>query len=306
MKKLPALKQLQHLLALHVHQHFGRAAAACFISQSTLSASIGQLEAMLELPLLERDHKSFIFTAAGKEIVERSKEIIQNCSDLVDSAKNNKQPMQGNLSIGCIPTIAPFILTELLAASSKIYPALSIFLREDTTDSLLNQLSLGKLDLLILAFPLPVPEFSSMILAEDPFHLVWSAERFKDEMIRDMDSWPDKSIFLLDSEHCLTRHTLQACHLKASEKIHPFFSTSLHTLIQMVQSEKGITWLPELAIHSGILKESSLHSRVMDQANASRKIGIVWRNAFNNKETISNFALLLKNVLIKKLSQTQA
>ena len=112
MKNLPSLKNLYYLVHLHQEQNFNRAAKICFVSQSTLSSGIQNLEEQLGYQLIERDHKSFMFTAIGEEVVERARNILTDVDDLVELVKNQGEPMTGEIRLGCIPTIAPFLLTR--------------------------------------------------------------------------------------------------------------------------------------------------------------------------------------------------
>ncbi|MGM9452620.1 hydrogen peroxide-inducible genes activator [Legionella bozemanae] len=300
MRRLTSLKQLHYLISLYDHQHFGHAAAACFISQSTLSAAITSLEETLEAQLLERDHKTFLFTPLGEEIVRRSRLIIEQSNDLVDYAQSQGKVMQGKFYLGVIPTIAPFILSELQDLCQQLYPELTLFIREDTTENVLNYLSEGKLDLVILALPYPTQDFQTQILCKDYFKLVlpqtWSHKGFDQEI----NKLPENSIFLLEKEHCLTGHALQACQLKESKKINHFFATSLHTLIQMVSHQPGITFLPDLAINSGILTGTDLVSLPLKTNHAYREIGTAWRTTSHKTQNYILLTELIKQIVIKK------
>jgi LysR family hydrogen peroxide-inducible transcriptional activator len=300
MRRLPSLKQLQHLVELYHHQHFGRAADACFISQSTLSASINNLEDILESQLLERDHKTFLFTPLGEEVVRRSRLILQASEALTDYAKSQGKPMQGELRLGCIPTIAPFILREVLAACRQDYPDLKLLIREDTTDNCLKQLEEGKLDVIILALPYPTRGVETLSLSKDWFRLVLSKNWLNRGFEHDQSFWPDNSIFLLEKEHCLTGHAIQACHLKNENKINPFFATSLQTLTQLVASELGVTFLPQLAITSGILDGTNLTSLPLAHDEAYREIGLAWRSTSGRLQTFHLMAELVARVLKEK------
>ncbi|QMT61275.1 hydrogen peroxide-inducible genes activator [Legionella sp. PC997] len=300
MSRLISLKQLHYLITLYDHQHFGRAAAACFISQSTLSAAITSLEETLEAQLLERDHKTFIFTPLGEEIVRRSRFIIEQSNDLVDYARNQGKVMQGPFYLGVIPTIAPFILSDLQNLCQQLYPELILFIREDTTDNVLDDLSKGKLDLVILALPYPTQEFKTHVLCKDYFKLVLPKSWSNKGLDKEISQLPENSIFLLEKEHCLTGHALQACQLKESKQINRFFATSLHTLIQMVSHQPGITFLPNLAINSGILTGTDLVSLPLKGAHAYREIGVAWRSTSHKKHDYTLLTKLIKQIVVAK------
>ncbi|WP_392538899.1 hydrogen peroxide-inducible genes activator [Legionella sp. 227] len=300
MSRLASLKQLHYLITLYDHQHFGRAAAACFISQSTLSAAITNLEETLEAQLLERDHKTFLFTPLGEEIVRRSRLIIEQSNDLVDYARNQGKVMQGNFYLGVIPTIAPFIISELQNLCQKIYPNLALFIREDTTDNVLRYLGEGKLDLVILALPYPTQDFQTQILCKDYFKLVLPKTWLHQGFDKKISQLPESSIFLLEKEHCLTGHALQACQLKESKKINHFFATSLHTLIQMVSHQPGITFLPNLAINSGILTGTDLVSVPLKTDHAYREIGVAWRTTSHKTQNYTLLTELIQQIVVEK------
>ena len=300
MSKLVSMKQLHYLITLHDHQHFGRAAAACFISQSTLSAAITNLEETLGAQLLERDHKTFLFTPLGEEIVRRSRLIIEQNNDLVDYAKNQGKVMQGKFYLGVIPTIAPFIISELQNLCQKTYPNLALFIREDTTDNVLRYLGEGKLDLVILALPYPTQEFHTQILCKDYFKLVLPKTWLHQGFDKEISQLPESSIFLLEKEHCLTGHALQACQLKESKKINHFFATSLHTLIQMVSHQPGITFLPNLAMNSGILTGTDLVSVPLKTDHAYREIGVAWRTTSHKTQNYALLTELIQQIVVAK------
>jgi LysR family hydrogen peroxide-inducible transcriptional activator len=296
MKRLPTLKQLQHLVTLFDYQHFGKAADACFISQSTMSASIVQLEDTLGIQLLERDHKTFIFTPLGESIVQKSRALIENSQELMDYVKNEGKPMHGALRLGCIPTIAPFIMSALVSVCHKTYPELKLLIREDTSDNLLHSLEIGEIDVIILALPYPTKNLQTHTLCEDPFKLVLPITWVDKIEEKEVDSWPDECIFLLEKEHCLTGHALQACALKNNKKINPFFASSLHTIVQMVIAELGVTIFPQLAIKSGILAGSNLMTLALPPT-AYREIGMAWRTTSYKQDSYRLLADLVQKVI---------
>lgn len=300
MRKLTSLKQLHYLVTLYEHQHFGRAAQACYISQSTLSAAITNLEEILEAQLLERDHKTFLFTSLGEEIVRRSRLILEQSDELVDYAQNQDQLMRGKFYLGVIPTIAPFILKELQDLCQQLYPDLTLFIREDTTDNVLKYLGEGKLDLVILALPYPTQDFHTRVLCKDYFKLVLPQSWLNQGVEPEISKLPENSVFLLEKEHCLTGHALQACQLKESAKINHFFATSLHTLIQMVSHQPGITFLPQLAINSGILTGTNLTAVPLKNDKSYRELGVAWRTTSHKTAIYNQLASLIKQILSAK------
>jgi LysR family transcriptional regulator, hydrogen peroxide-inducible genes activator len=300
MKRLPSIKQLQYLLALHEHQHFGRAAEACFIGQSTLSAAIANLEETMHAQLLERDHKTFIFTPLGEDVVRQSRHIVEQCEELTDYAKCQGKPMAGPFRLGCIPTIAPFVLGEVMAQCRIDYPELQLLLREDTSDNSLHALAEGRLDMVLLALPYETGTFHTEVLAQDAFKLLLHKDWQNRGFNQDISQWPDESIFLLEREHCLTGHAVKACELEDSRKVNPFFATSLHTLMQMVNNKLGVTFMPQMAINSGVLEGTELITQAPGAGNAYRDIGVAWRPTSTKARSYRLMADLIAIVLAQK------
>ena len=170
--KWPNLKHLHYLVILQQEQHFHRAARICHVSQSTLSTAIQNLEELFGSQLLEREHKNFVFTPFGLELVERSKALLSDANELVDFAQNAGNWQAGKLKIGVIPTIAPFIFERLINTVKQSFPDILLQLQEDTTDNLLKMLKDGELDLLILALPMETPGCKQLVLGHDRFHLI--------------------------------------------------------------------------------------------------------------------------------------
>lgn len=298
MNKLPSLKNLSYLLALHQHQNFNRAAQACFVSQSTLSSGIQNLEEQLGCQLIERDHKSFLFTGMGEEIVERARAILTSTEELVNHAQSQGKVMEGPLRLGCIPTIGPFILGALSRQLREHYPKLELQIREDTTQQLMNFLRDGDLDILIVALPIDLQGNQQWVVGQDPFKMVLShdmAALVGEPVI--YNKLPDKSIFLLEKEHCLTDHAVTACRLGNREKVNPFTASSLHSLVQMAGSLNGATFVPQMAIDAGILHGTELTTVDPMDGKAYREIGLVFRPTTSRRQTFRKLAEALAALL---------
>ncbi|HET8817043.1 MAG TPA: hydrogen peroxide-inducible genes activator [Pseudidiomarina sp.] len=304
MSKLPSLKNLSYLLALHQHQNFNRAAQACHVSQSTLSSGIQNLEEQLGCQLIERDHKSFLFTGMGEEVVDQARRILTATEELLYFAQSQGKIMEGPLRMGCIPTIAPFILGDLSKSLQRNYAKLSLNIREDTTANLLHLLRNGELDVVVLALPMDIQGNQSYLLGRDPFKLVMHkqlAESLKEPI--DYSQLPDQSIFLLEREHCLTGHAVAACELAESVKINPFTATSLHSLVQMADAGRGATFIPQMAIDRGILNGTDLVALQPRGQQASREIGLIYRPTTNRRQTFRKLAECIADLLPERLLQ---
>jgi len=297
--KLPNLKHLNYLLALDKHQHFNNAAQACFVSQSTLSSAILKLEEQLSCQLLERDHKSFIFTSHGKQIVALAKQLLLNANDLVAFAKQQGEHDVGSIRIGCIPTIAPFLLTDLVRLCKQQLPKLELYLREDTTENLMLQLEQGEIDCAILALPISKHNFSTKILGKDRFFIAGDKRLIKNfKHSSNYQSLPERSVFLLNKEHCLTEHAVSACQLADASRINSFSASSLATLVQMTAFHHGVTFLPKMAVDKGIGEPENLLIEVM-QDDVYREIGMIWRKSSMREQTFMALGNLV-TMLIEK------
>lgn len=275
--RLPNLKHLYYLTVLHKEQHFLRAAQKCNVSQSTLSAAIQNLEETIGQQLLERDHKTFVFSDFGEALVERSKTLLQQTQDWQVFAQSSGDWQTGSLKLGVIPTIAPFLFEPLIKAISSTLPNIQLKLLEDTTENLLSKLADGELDALILALPMKTPGCKQLVLGKDPFHLI--AHKEKAALLPnnvDIDQLEQNSIFLLQKEHCLTEHAVSACGLAHKAQVSSLTANSLHTLVTLVNSQMGYTFLPSMALQQGILNSTNVVALPPDEG-AFREIGLVWR-----------------------------
>ena len=276
MKPQPSLRQLRHLVALAEHSHFGRGAAACLVTQSALSASLKELESLLDASLIERTKRSVMVTPLGCDMVARAREILSHVDDLVDAA-GGVEPLCGELRLGVIPTIGPFLLPRVLPALRDAHPELSLYLREDQTAALLDRLVRGDLDAVLMAYPYDHARLDHMIFADDPFlvampldHPLAAHERIEQRALG------AETLLLLEEGHCLRDHALAACDWQGAEREAAFQATSLHTLVQMVDNRLGLTLLPKLAVDGGITRGTRLTLRPL-AGSVSRQIGLAWR-----------------------------
>lgn len=301
MTKWPSLKQLHYAVTLYETRHFSEAAERCFVSQSTLSKGIQNLEQLIGCPLYEKkDKKSpLVFTLAGEKVVKQGRELLAKSQDLLElGSLCQGGNMQGQLRVGCIPTIAPFLLGNLVQKINFQFPQLTLLLREDTTGNLLKALRHGDLDVLILAMPVDIDGMECRIVGQDPFRMIISRQQANDIRIPfRYDDLPDESVFLLENEHCLTEHAVSACRLTKKEKINPFSATSLHTLVQMVANGLGTTFIPQMAIDHGLLDNQNLVVIKPPGKNAYREIGLIWRPTSNRIDTFEALAKVVEGLL---------
>ena len=284
-KHLPSLTQLRHLVAVADHRHFGKAAAACFITQSSLSASIKELETILGKTLIERTRRSVMVTPLGEESVSRARKVLSDVEEIVDLVNASGDPLVGTLRLGVIPTIGPFLLPKVLPALRRAYPELKLFLREEQSAQLIDALGRGNLDLALLAFPYPADGFEIYLFADDPFWVAFSKGHRYTSMERvQSNDLKGEEMLLLQEGHCLRGHALSACERTGEYPAAEFQASSLHTLVQMVDNDLGLTLLPKMAIDAGITKATRVQIRPMEGKEKSRQIGFVWRISSPRKE----------------------
>jgi LysR family hydrogen peroxide-inducible transcriptional activator len=291
MANLPSFRQLSHLVSLADHGHFGRAAQACHVTQSTLSASVRELENTLQAALVDRTKRRVVLTPLGREIVERARRILNEGTDLVEAARAGSEPLSGPLRMGVIPTVGPFLLPEILPRLRRAYPALRLYLVEDLTARLVDELQAGRLDIVLLALPHDdCRNLETMVLFRDPFAVALpNGHRLAAGNAVALETLASDELLLLKDGHCLREHALTACRLADRRQIEPVEATSLHTLVQMVDNGLGITLLPQLSIGGGILKGTAIKVLPIAGESPSREIGLVWRRGTGRQ---TEFALL--------------
>jgi LysR family transcriptional regulator, hydrogen peroxide-inducible genes activator len=294
MAALPTLRQLRHLVALADRGHFGRAAAASAVTQSTLSASIKGLEAVLEAPLVDRTRRQVVLTPLGQQTVERARRILAETEALALAARAVREPLTGTLRMGVIPTIGPYLLPQVLPGLRRSYRRLQLYLVEDLTPRLVEQLHAGQLDVALLALPYDCGNVESAPLFDDRFLLALRPDHpLAKERRIDPDRLRSEEVLLLRDGHCLRDHALSVCNLADRRRTEAFEATSLPTLVQMVDNGLGITPLPELAIDAGLLRGTSLVTRPLASEDPGREIALIWRRGTGRRE---EFLLLAKEL----------
>jgi LysR family hydrogen peroxide-inducible transcriptional activator len=275
---LPTPQQLRYLVTLAEAGHFSRAAAACAVSQSTLSAGILALERHLDAAILDRSAtKHAVFTPLGLELVAKARAALGALGALAEAADAARAPMTGPLRLGIIPTIGPFLLPRLMPALREAYPGLKLFLREDQTERLLDQLEGGHLDVLVLAEPCPCGGAETLAVLRDEFlvalpkgHPLAARESVA------VAALAAEPFLLLEEGHCLRDQVLNTCGAGMGRSTE-FAATSLHTLIQMVAGGLGLTLVPRLAVLAGITQGADVELRRLEGAGGWRSLALAWR-----------------------------
>jgi LysR family hydrogen peroxide-inducible transcriptional activator len=294
MEHLPSVRHLRHLIALAEHEHFGQAAEACFVTQSTLSASIKEFESLLQAPLVDRTTRHVVMTPLGADTVARARKVIAELEALTQAVRATRQPLCGTLRLGAIPTISPFLLPKVLPDLRRSYSQLKLYLVEDQTARLLEALHQGTIDVALLALPYECGAVETEELFDDPLvvglpstHPLANETYIKPAQLAD-------DLLLLKDGHCLRDHALSACRVADRRNTEGFEATSLPTLVQMVDNGLGTTLLPEMAIEAGLLNGTDLVTRPLDGAGAPRTIGLIWRHGTGRR---NEFRLLAKELL---------
>lgn len=280
----PTLKQLRYFLALTETEHFGRAAERCFVSQSAFSNAIQELETTLGARLVDRTNRSVTITSTGREVAVQAQLVLRDVDSLVEMSRGRGEPLTGELRLGVIPTVAPFLLPGVLPKLRKRYPKLELLLAEDQTDRIHRRLMDGDLDVLLLALPWELRGVDEMPLFEDPFCLACreGTERVDPENYR-FNRLTSDSILLLEDGHCLREHALAACKIRNTEKVRRFGASSLLTLIEMVDADLGISFLPQMAQGSSLLRNTRVRLWPIGE-RSYRTIGLVWRKGSGRVE----------------------
>ena len=282
--RLPSTKQLQYFVALADIGHFGRAADASHVSQSAFSNAIKELENTLQTQLVDRTKRQVTITAQGQDVATQARLVLRDMELLADLAAENRQPLTGDLRLGVIPTIAPFLLPAVLPKLRKKYSDLNLYLIEDQTSRIVERLMDGELDVVLLALPWEMRGVETQVLFEDQFCLACrqGTDRVDPENYR-FDRLAADSILLLEDGHCLRDHALAACRIRNTQKVQPFAASSILTLVEMVDADLGITFLPEMATGSALLRNTQVRLYPLGE-KSSRKIGLVWRKGSNRVE----------------------
>jgi LysR family transcriptional regulator, hydrogen peroxide-inducible genes activator len=276
---LPTLRQLAYLVELAERLNFRVAAEAQFVTQSTLSAGLKELEAVLGVQLVERDNRNVRLTAIGEDVVARAKEVLAAATDLAEAARSATGPLSGPLRLGAIPTIAPYLLPRVLPALRRAHGDLKLYLREDLTRALLERLRAGGLDVALIALPFDTGDLYVRELFHDEFSLVTrEADRaagHKEVALRKIDPG---DMLLLEEGHCLRDHAIAACGPRRGPWESRVEATSLTTLIQMVEGGLGVTLLPDITLQAGILKGTKLVARPLSRPAPARTLALVARH----------------------------
>ena len=272
------LRALYYLVALADHRPFGRAAAACFVSQPTLSTQIRKLEEELGVSLVERNPRRVMLTPAGHEATERARRIVAEVEQLKEAARRDQDPESGTVRLGIFPTLAPYLLPHSVPAVRARFPRLELLLVEEKSDVLMARLREGRLDAAILALPVEDDQLHSELLFDEDFVLaVPEGHPLATRGSLRMQDLGNERLLLLEDGHCMREQALEVCHLAGAHEKSEFRATSLETLRQMVAANVGLTLLPALAVKPPVARSPDIRLLAFDDPPPSRRIAMGWR-----------------------------
>lgn len=292
------LKELEYLVAVDEERHFHRAADRCFVSQPTLSGQLKKLEEELGVLLVERNNRNVSMTQAGAAIAEQARVVLAATKQVKEMARFYQDPLVGDLHVGIIPTIAPYLLPVIMPGLKKSFPELKFWLYEYQTHVLMEKLKNAELDFLILALPIDEHDFIELDLFREPFRLAANrAEKLAKQKVITLGDISQQEMLLLEEGHCLRGHILDACMLANLSESSQFQATSLETLRHMVGEGMGMTLIPELAVPARTRKSDLVQYIEFSDPKPNRRIGMLYRKNSYREETFIQLAELIRSEL---------
>ncbi|MGD9998130.1 MAG: LysR substrate-binding domain-containing protein [Ilumatobacteraceae bacterium] len=273
------LRDLEYLVAIADHRHFGRAAEACFVSQPTLSTQVKKLEAELGVQLVERNPRQVMLTSAGSAVVERARVVLREAAGIRDVARQMSDPETGSLRLGMFPTLGPYLLPHVVGSIRERFPKLELLLVEDKTEALLDGVRAGALDAALVALPIGDDDLHHDVLFDEDFVLAVPQDHPLASNPGPVASAAlgGERLLLLDDGHCLRDHALDVCRLTGASERSGFRATSLETLRQMVVAGVGVTLLPRLSVQPPVPASDGVILVAFDEPVPHRTIAMVWR-----------------------------
>ena len=295
------LKQIDYALAVAKNLHFKKAADECFISPSTLSNSISELEAQLGIKIFERNNKKVIVTSLGQEILNKARQIKLEVQNIHELAKNNSYALNRNLSLGIIPTISPYFLPIILPKIQKEFPDLKLKIEESQSSQLTQKVREGDLDMAILALPYELKDLKSLKFWEEDFYWIsHNKAKYAERSEIKASELEQSELMLLEDGHCLKDHILDACNITAVSK-YSLKASSLNTLIQLVRGNMGTTLVPKMALKDLIGNKRGLSISHLNEVGPHREISLIVRKNFAGIES----AKLLRDFFQRTLEETE-
>lgn len=292
------LRELRYLVALAEIGHFGRAAQACHVSQPTLSTQLRKLEDSLGVALFERTNKTLRITPIGEQIVAKARWVLDEADSIVSLARRRSGPLTGPFDLGVIPTLGPYMLPWLLPPLERAYPDLELVVHEDLTDRLLDQLRSHRLDAALMALPVGDGELNALPIFDEPFRLVLPpGHRLVGETAVNQSDLRREHLLLLREGHCLRDQALEVCRFESGPvegRGTDIRAASLETICRMVAAGMGCTLLPAMALTGAGRHDFEVCTL---DAEASRRIGLVWRQSYPRTMDLEYLAQMIRDSL---------
>lgn len=298
------LKHLRYFEALATHEHFGRAAESCAITQPALSLQIKELESMLGGPLVERSSRKVHLTTLGEDFVTRARKILFEVDELGDLVRASKDQFAGRLRLGVIPTVGPYLLADTIKALADRFPRLEIQPRESVTKSLIEDLQKSNLDAAIVALPISEAALQEFSLFEEDFVLVRPIED-ADRPVPTANKLKAMRLLLLEEGHCFRDQALTFCEMEKSSPRYLMEGSSLSTLVQMVSAGMGLTLIPEMALPLET-RSAQVDVARFPSPSPSRRVGMIWRKTNPLAEHLMQVGAIVRNVSQSKRDQIDA
>lgn len=287
------LRDLEYLVAVADHMHFGKAAKAVHVSQPTLSMQLKKLEEYLGVKCFERAGKRVLLTPSGQELCHKARNIVTQARELKELAKSRQNPLGGDFYLGAFPTLAPFILPLIVPHIRKALPSLKLFLVEEKTSEIMAKLVAGKIDAALVALPVEERGVEYLPLFTDPFMLaVPEGHRLAKRRQASMSDINHEELLLLEEGHCLRAQALEVCSIAGAAESQQFRATSMETLRQMVASGVGITLIPKMASR----KDDGVVYIPFKEKKLARSIGLVWRSGSGRAQAISRLGQIIQSM----------
>ena len=292
------LRDLKYLLAVAELKHFGKAAGHCFVSQPTLSSQIKKLEEQLGVTLFERNNRSVELTPVGEAIVEHARLCIAQVDAMVQTAKIHQDPLAGQLCIGAIPTLSPYLLPLIYQPLKSAYPQMNPIFSDEVTQMLEMRLTNHEIDVALLATDATGKGFGEIPLFDEPFWLIHPPNHpLHTQDVITLTDLRELDMLLLSEEHCLSRQIVEVCQLDGPRRRDELRAFGLETLIQFVSNGLGCTLIPALSVHGGRMTGSGVITRQLDSGEAVRRIRLVFRLNFPRRHALEALAeVILQNL----------
>lgn len=302
---MPSLSQLEYIVSVDKHRHFGKAADECHVTQPTLSMQIQKVEDEVGFPIFDRIKKPIVPTAKGQRFIVQAKVILRENKKLLDLSKQDSGEVSGDLRLGVIPTIAPYLIPLFIQNFSKAFPKIQLYIDELKTDTIVKMLNDDAIDAGLLATPLQEPGLHEQPLFYEPFYLYVSKshplnarKRIKEDDLEGDDMW------LLEDGHCFRSQIVRYCSLKKRDGVFPnvqFEGGNIDTLRYLIRKSEGYTLVPALFVETLSATERADYIREFEKPIPTREVSLVYRRDQWKSDALSALSETIRRGLPKEL-----